>query len=375
MSQKLHIVSLENPYPPDYGGVMGIFNRIKALHDSGLEIHLHVFYYEREPKRELENFCHKVYYYKRDMRKVLLFSKFPFIVVSRSSRKLLDNLKSIDAPILFEGLHVCFYLNHPDLKKRIQLVRTHNVEHDYYHHLSLSEKGIFKKWYLKRESVKLREYEAVLMNCDRILSVVESDQDYFKNKYSHSELMPVFIDETKFGYSEKRNNSILYHGNLSVSENNIAAEWLIENVFSKISQKCIIAGKNPSVVLKNRISKYKNIELFPNPSFEQLNKLIQESNVCVLPTFQSTGIKLKLIDSLMQGKHCLVNSQMLTGTSLGSFCHQAETPEDFISKINELSVLNFTMDDFEKRKTHLKSYFNNQKSVERIKELIKVVKD
>lgn len=371
MSQKLHIVSLENPYPPDYGGVMGIFNRIKALHDSGVEIHLHVFYYERQPRRELESFCHKVYYYKRDMRKVLLFSKFPFIVVSRSSRKLLENLKSIDAPILFEGLHVCFYLQHPDLKNRIRLVRTHNVEHDYYHHLSLAEKNPFKKWYLKREGIKLQEYESVLKNCNRILSVVESDQEYFQKKYSHSELMPVFIDETRFHFSESKNNSILYHGNLSVAENTVAAEWLIENVFSKIDLKCIIAGKNPSPQLAMAIKEYKNIELIPNPSFENLNQLIQESNICVLPTFQSTGIKLKLIDSLMQGKHCLVNPQMLTGTSLGEYCYQAETPQDFIAKIHELSNLNFTTQDFEKRKTHLKSYFNNQKSVERIKELIK----
>ncbi len=33
-----------------------------------------------------------------------------------------------------------------------------------------------------------------------------------------------------------KGNYILYHGNLSVSENYNAALWLIENVFSKITQ-------------------------------------------------------------------------------------------------------------------------------------------
>jgi len=372
LKDKLHIVSLENPYPPDYGGVMGIFNRIKALHESGLEIHLHVFYHERERRRELELFCTKVYYYKRDMRKSLLFSKFPFIVASRSSKKLLDNLKSIEAPILFEGLHTCFYLEHPDIKNRIRLVRTHNIEHDYYHHLSLAEKNVFKKWYLKRESKKLEQFEKVLIHCSRILSVVESDQEHFKNKYSHSELMPVFIDESKFHFSHSQQKTILYHGNLSVSENSIAVEWLIETVFSKISHNCIIAGKNPSDALFKKVNNYKNIQIIANPDSDKLNQLIQESAVCVLPTFQGTGIKLKLIDSLMQGKHCLVNSIMLTGTSLGEYCHIAETPSEFIEKINQLIELNFSVQDFELRKLHLKSYFNNQKSVERIKELIKV---
>jgi hypothetical protein len=375
LKEKLHIISLENPFPADYGGVMGIFNRIKALHESGLEIHLHVFYHEREPRRELELFCYKVYYYKRDMRKSLLFSKFPFIVASRSSKKLLDNLKSIEAPILFEGLHVCFYLLHKDLSKRIRLVRTHNIEHEYYHHLSLTERSVFKRWYLKRESKKLEQFESVLKDCNQILSVVESDQDYFKNKYGHSELMPVFIDESKFRYSNTQKKTVLYHGNLSVSENSIAAEWLIENVFSKLKQECIIAGKNPSTYLINQSKAFKNIRIIANPSFENLNELIQESAVCVLPTFQGTGIKLKLIDSLMQGKHCVVNSIMLTGTSLGNYCHIAESPDEFLFKINKLSEINFTEEDFEKRKTHLKSYFNNQKSVQRIKELIKVLVD
>lgn len=375
MSQKIHIVSLENPFPADYGGVMGIFNRIRELHASGLEVHLHVFYHDREPRPELQLYCHKVYYYKRDMRKSLLFSKFPFIVASRSSKRLLQNLSEIEAPILFEGLHVCFYLEHPDLKNRIRLVRTHNIEHDYYFHLSLAEKNPFKRWYLKNESKKLLTYEKVLGNCDRILTVVESDQEYFKAKYQHSELMPVFIDENKFQFSDIQSPALLYHGNLSVAENVVAAEWLIDKVFSKLKDKCIIAGKNPSPSLYKKASAYNHIEIIANPSADQLNQLVQESSVCVLPTFQGTGIKLKLIDTLMQGKHCLVNPIMLTGTSLHAFCEIAETPEDFLSAIRKLIGRPFTLDDFEQRKSHFKSYFNNHQSVERIKELIKGAKD
>ncbi len=371
MSQILHIVSLENPYPPDYGGVMGIFNRIKALHQSGLEIHLHVFYDRREPRIELENYCHKVYYYRRDMRKILLFSKFPFIVASRNSKKCLDNLMRIDAPILFEGIHSCFYLNHPALKSRIRLVRMHNVEQDYYHHLALAEKNIFKKWYLERESKKLALYEEELAGCTRILSVVESDRHYFEKKFAHSELMPVFIDYTRFHYTEVQNPTVIYHGNLSVSENILATQWLIENVFSKLKFNCVIAGKSPVDSLIKSVAKYENIKLLADPSKEVLDSLIQTSAVNVLPTFQATGIKLKLIDSLMQGKHCLVNEMMLTGTSLHPFCHLASKPEEFIDEIGKLIVVPFTESDFEKRKTHLKNYFNNEKYVNRIKELIR----
>lgn len=375
MKQKLHIVSLENPYPANYGGVIGIFNRIKALHEAGLEIHLHVFYYDREPMRELELFCHKVYYYKRDMRKTLIFSSYPFIVASRASKKLLDQLVKTDAPILFEGLHVCFYLNHPALKNRIRLVRMHNVEHDYYYHLSKAEKNPIKKWYLKRESEKLKRFEPVLANCTRILSVSESDQNYFSGKYFNAELMPVFIDETKFVYRQEQKPAIIYHGNLSVSENELAAEWLIENVFSKISHSCIIAGKMPSQKLIQKIKKNKNIELLANPSGIVLNEKIQTSAICVLPTFQATGIKLKLLDSLMQGKHVIVNSTMLTGTGLSDFCNVAETPEQFIQAIDQNINRIFSLEDFELRKKHMLDYFNNRRSVKRMIDIIKGVTD
>lgn len=369
MNNELHIVSLENPFPPDYGGVMGIFNRIKSLHESGVKIHLHVFYHDREPRNELKNYCYQVYYYKRDMRKSLLFSKFPFIVASRNARLLLKNLQQIEAPILFEGLHTCFYLEHPSLKNRIKLVRMHNIEHEYYYHLSLSEKNIFKKWYLKREAKKLKSFEIILKSAHKILAVVESDQEYFKKAYGHSELIPVFINNDRFHYEEEQKKVILYHGNLSVSENYLAVDWLIDNVFSKVNFSCVIAGKQPPEFLINKIKNFSNITLIPNPSNEELNRLIQSSAINVLPTFQATGIKLKLIDSLMQGRHCIVNEKMLHGTPLGDLCLIAETPYEFIQKINEVIEINFSKSDFEERKKLIQEYFNNKKSVLRIIEL------
>lgn len=369
MSNKLHIVSLEMPYPPDYGGVMGIFNRIKAIYESGVEVHLHVFYSDRQPNPKLNEYCSFVYYYKRDMRKSLLFSNYPFIVASRNNRLLLKNLIAVDAPILFEGLHTCLYLRHPSIANRTRLVRMHNIEHEYYEHLALAEKNRFKRWYLKRESKKLKKFESVLKNCDRILAVVESDQEYFKKTYNHSELIPVFINNDRFQFDKKQVSQVLYQGNLSVSENYLAVNWLIENVFSKVKFPCIIAGKQPPSFLIEKAQQHSNITVVANPSNERLNELVQQSAICILPTFQATGIKLKLIDSLMQGKHCLVNEKMLHGTPLRDLCLVGETPEDFIQLINENMEKEFSQNDFESRKILIQNYFNNEKSVARIKEL------
>ena len=41
---KLNVVSFDIPYPPDYGGVIDIYYKIKALNSAGIKIHLHCFY-------------------------------------------------------------------------------------------------------------------------------------------------------------------------------------------------------------------------------------------------------------------------------------------------------------------------------------------
>jgi hypothetical protein len=115
---KINIISFNVPYPANYGGVIDVSYKIKALHESGYEIILHCFSYGRLPQPELEKYCTQVFYYKRGSGIKYLFSKLPYIVNTRGNKGLLEQLKSNNYPILFEGLHSCYYLDHPELKER-----------------------------------------------------------------------------------------------------------------------------------------------------------------------------------------------------------------------------------------------------------------
>ena len=68
-----------------------------------------------------------------------LFSNIPFIVNSRKSKSS-KKFRKINAPILFEGLHTTYYLNHSKINQRPQFVRAHNIESDYYKMLAIAEK-------------------------------------------------------------------------------------------------------------------------------------------------------------------------------------------------------------------------------------------
>ena len=88
----LHIISFDIPLPADYGGVIDVFYKLKALHELGLSIHLHCFFSDRSGKPELEMYTTEVSYYERNQNILTALSTQPYIIQSRSSKKLLENL-------------------------------------------------------------------------------------------------------------------------------------------------------------------------------------------------------------------------------------------------------------------------------------------
>src|ERR1700722_249867 len=190
--RQLHIVSFNVPYPPDYGGGIDVFYKIKGLHDPGIKIYLHCFNYGREQSPELAAICEKVYYYPRRKFYQAIYSKVPYIVGSRKSDELLSNLTADDYPILFEGLHTCLYLNHPALKDKLKAVRMHNVEWDYYRSLKEAERNYLIKFYFHNESKKLKRFEDELKYADKIFAISKSDYEYLKINYENIYYVPAF---------------------------------------------------------------------------------------------------------------------------------------------------------------------------------------
>jgi len=366
----LQLVAFNIPYPPDYGGVIDVFYKIKALAECGVSIDLHCFEYNRPQTIELEKYCTKVFYYPRKHGiRFQLYTK-PYIVITRDNNQLLNNLSSNNYPILFEGLHTCLNLDNAALKNNLKLVRTHNIEHEYYRNLCKAEPYIFRKMFFGMEACKLKQYENVLENASHLLCISPNDNLYFDRKFGNSHFIPAFHPFNEIKSKEGRGEYILFHGNLSVSENIQAVEYLIQNVFSKISQPVIIAGKNPTERLAQKIQQHSNVQLISNPDNEQMENLIQNSHICLIPTFQDTGLKLKLLASLFSGRFCIANKPMIHKTGLEHLCHQADTPKEMIDCVNELFQVEFTSVEIEKRKIILEDDFSNHRNALKIIKLL-----
>ncbi len=366
MNKSIHIISFNVPYPPDYGGVMDVFYKIKALHDLGIKIKLHCFEYGRKEADVLKLVCDEVHYYKREHSLIDFTSPTPYIVKTRKSGELLQRLLLDDDPILFEGLHTCYYLNHAELKDRIKAVRMHNVEWDYYRHLSRSESGMWRRFYFYTESIKLKSFEKILAAADHLLPISRNDFDYLNSHYQNVTNLPAFHPNEEVISKTGRGDYILYHGNLSVVENNQAALFLVSKVFHNSDLKLIIAGSDPSPMLVTAVKNNRNVEMRINPGEVEMMRLIRNAHTNILPTFQNTGTKLKLLNALFNGRFVIANSPMVENTGLESLCVIRETADEMIAALHEFMNVEFEQSEIEKRKIVLSELYSNRNNAEKI---------
>ena len=342
----LHIISFNVPWPADYGGVIDVYYRIVTLAKAGVHIHLHCYTYGREEAKELEQWCDEVCYYRRETGIRHQLERRPYIVASRCSKALLHRLQQDDYPILLEGLHSCLLLEQLAGQGRSITVRAHNVEHDYYTALAQAEKQLWKRLFFLTEARKLRRYEPVLLKATRVLAISEADAAHFRELgCADVRLLPPSHGNTQVTSLTGRGDYVLYHGNLSVPENIKAANYLLEHVVDRCPYQFVIAGRDPDDTLRQAIAQHPNVRLVANPDDNAMRHLLQEAHVNLLITAQPTGVKLKLMNALYQGRYCLVNSTMVQGTALDGACTLADTPDELCSALAHLMTTDFTEEE------------------------------
>lgn len=372
MDKKINIVALNIPWPANYGGVIDIYYKLKALHAAGIKIILHCFEYERPQAIELNDICEEVYYYQRRTGIRTNLSWLPYNVYSRKDKKLIENLLKNDYPILFEGLHTCYYLGDIRLRKRFKIFRECNIEHDYYREIGVAEKNRIKKCFYYIEAARFKSFQKQAKYADLILSVSTTDTDYLSKVFPQNKVVfvPCFHENDQMTAVAGQSDFLLYHAKLSVKENEKAALYMIKHVFSQLPYTCVIAGMDPPDSLYKTAAPYSNVRIESNPSTERMHELIREAQVNLLITFQDTGLKLKLLNSLFAGRHIIVNPLMLAGSGLDQLCHIAQTPQQMIDCCKQLMNQPFTESAIDVRKKCLFPFYSNKYQAQKLIDLI-----
>jgi hypothetical protein len=370
-NRHLHIVCLDVPYPVNYGGLFDLFYKIRSLHQVGVHIYLHCFEYGRGRQPELEHYCNEVHYYPRRTGLKGFSTNIPYIVSSRQSEALANRLLQDNHPILLEGIHCTALLLDDRFAQRKMVVRLHNVEHEYYQQLGRMETSPLKKLYYQHESRLLKKYEAAIAGKASFLAVTARDAEAYRHLFdAQAEYLPVFVAWDKVESETGTGQFCLYHGNLSVTENEKAVTWLLEEVFSKLQIPFVIAGKNPSRRLEQLAHRWQHSCIVANPSVTEMQDLIKKAHINVLPSFNMAGIKLKLLNSLFVGRHCVVNAEAVEGTGLEDCCAISYSADDMRSHIASLMQEPFRQEHITHRTEMLADIYNNQKNSRKLTGMI-----
>ena len=367
--KKLHIVLFDNPFPPNYGGAIDIFYKIKVLHELGIKITLHVFGLKIEKKIELEKLCERVYYYKRKISYFDFFSLTPISVKSRFNKSLLTNLYIDVAPILFEGIQTTYILSKFKFDNRAILIRTHNIEDAYYKGLAKSEKKWIKKIFLYSEAYKLKRFENIFEKANYLLTISPFEQIFYKKKYGLKAIYtPVFHQNKHIREFKNQGKKILYHGDLRISDNIKVVEFLIES-FTNFDCELVIASSFENKMLQNKIDNHTNIHFNKINNSTDLDRLFKETHIHILLTFQKTGIKLKLINSLYQGGFIIANKEMVEDTGLEQLCEVVNSKTELKEKVKSLLKIDFNQEITLQREKILID-FNTELSAKKIIDLL-----
>ncbi len=361
------------PYPVNYGGVYDLFYKLPALQQQGVIIHLHCFDKDRGQQPELTKYCKEVFYYKRNTGRRGLSARLPYIVASRSNEDLAQRLLQNDYPVLMEGVHCTYITNDKRFTNRKMFVRVHNAENEYYRQLYNFSHKIKNKVYYLLEAKKLYNYENILTKrAAAFWAVAKDDVDYYQKNFNCSTIdyLPLFIPPWEVKSQEGMGSYCLYQGNLEVEENEYAVAWLIKNVFKKLSIPFVIAGKNPSKKITSLVKKYKHVDVVINPGEKQMADIIAKAHIHVLPSFNNTGIKIKLLNALYNGRHCVVNDAMIAGTVLKDLCHVVNNADEFAERIQLLYHQPFSVEEKDFRKKILQTEFSNEANAKQIVEWI-----
>lgn len=367
MNRRLHIVCLDVPYPPDYGGACDMFYKIKFLSGLGIKIILHCFEYGRTRQKELERYCEQVYYYKR---KVSFRWRLPYIVSSRRSNELIKRLRDDNFPILLEGIHCTYYLFNRKLEGRTVWVRMHNLESEYYADLAKDTHHFFKSIYYRIESRLLKNYEKVLLPKANLLAINELEQKKLQQwNLNHLFLLPLFVEKMKITSQPGMGKFCFFHGNLSVPENENAVIFIVQELAAKMDHKFVIAGKNPTSAVR-KVCRRDNVKLIANPADSQLDQLLKDAQINIIPIFNNTGIKVKLVHSLFKGRFVLTTSSITGGGGLDELCTLARTADDFRNAVINLMNKEFPDTEILKRKNFLETYFDPEANAQKLSNLI-----
>jgi glycosyltransferase involved in cell wall biosynthesis len=339
--------SLKPAFPLIDGGCIAIKSVLKSLisHPDVECVHFtlstpkHLFFQEAYPKswRECVKIENCFINTKTNLLDAIihLLTNKSYNIERFNQKKVKRKLKSLLLENKFDAvvLESVFLLPYAALFKKQGVkvyVRTHNVEHHIWEHLSSDTSVKLKRWYLSKLAGQLKKYELTMLpNVDGIISISQEDTKFFQTNLSPS---PKIITlETAVNYpevpSDTKSNDFYFLGAMDWKPNIEGINWLLKDVFrdTPFPNTFHLAGK----ALTEYQFAHKGLEV--HGEIPNAIDFIKNHGICLIPLKSGSGIKIKLLENMAMGKPIVTTSEGARGVNVvhGTHVLIADTPEAF----------------------------------------------
>lgn len=230
------------------------------------------------------------------------------------------------------------------------VLRAHNIEHLIWKRLQSNCTSLLKKIYLIHIVRTLKMYELKVVNqLDGVITISKPDLDFF---VAHGCKSPIKV--IPFGISKKTidavnptflaNNfekiNIGYIGSMNWMPNIEGVEWFLNHVWEPISRqnnKLIfnLAGR----FIPKHFYDYQIPNFVIHGEVESASEFINSNDIMIAPLFSGSGIRIKIIESMLQGKPVITTTVGAEGINFTDR-HDvliANTADEFIDAITILS--------------------------------------
>ena len=317
------------PYPLDGGGKIFTYSTLQAL--SKFHMIDMVCFYEHEDivkgKKALEKYCASVEVLpirvttRENMPYMMvnagksMFSRLPLGI----SKYIVPEMKQLIKTRMTEKKYDIVFLNilsmygYFDFIKSIDsdikvVLYEQNCEAQIYRRYFNQTKNIFKKIFLKIETMKLERIEQkAISDVDRLIVLSEEDRKQLGASLETCKVIPIGVAPAqhvkRYGLERTDKVKMLFVGTMTWTPNNEGIMWFLEKVMPLCKDanryELAIVGKNPSNEVKRLCAMYDNVKLMGY--VESLDAVYDAYDVLVVPLFIGSGQRVKIIEAFARG--------------------------------------------------------------------------
>jgi len=348
---KVLYVCNDFPYPPMHGGLLDMWNRIQELVQIGAQLDVIATVKEPPPPEALRAVEEKVHSLDLIVRRPLksgLLSFKPVQVAIRAGLRQIT-LNSEYGSVIMQTEFTAEILRNPTLKARRTAIRVENDEFAYHLGNARSTRSWKGKLYYLQEALRVKLYSARAFSRVNSLWFISNDElARYKQQRSSADaekalFLPCVVDLSRLQRPSLKGNCVLFIGSLSVSFNQEAITWYIENVHSRLAAvdeyHLVVAGSSRGKDmswLKKLIAPFSNVEL--QLDVPDLGPLYDNAAVFINPMKNGYGVKLKTIEAALHGLPIVSTDVGVEGSGLVPGIHfaLANDASTFAGAVREL---------------------------------------